>query len=227
MAKILILSTAHDAMGDTGKKTGVWYEELATPYYAFRDADHEVHVATLDGSPIPIDPNSDETGEDAPASVTRFRADPQAQKVLEAPAKLDDFSAESVDAVYIPGGHGAMWDLVKSDALAAFLRDVWEGDKVVASVCHGPAAFVHFRDAAGEPVVSGRKVAAFTNSEEDAVGLSDVVPFLLETTLRDLGAKIDSVEDWQPHAVADGKLITGQNPASSGPAAELVLKALG
>lgn len=227
MAKILILSTAHDAMGETGKKTGVWYEELATPYYAFTDAGHEVHVATLDGSAIPIDPNSDETGADAPESVIRFRGDDAAQSVLNAPAKLSNFTPESVDAVYIPGGHGAMWDLAESDALAAFLRDAWEAGKVVASVCHGPAAFVNFRDANGEPVVKGRKVAAFTDSEENAVGLADVVPFLLETRLRELGAEFDGVADWQPHAVADGKLVTGQNPASSGPAADLVLKALG
>ncbi|MHA3977537.1 type 1 glutamine amidotransferase domain-containing protein [Halovulum sp. GXIMD14794] len=227
MAKILILSTAHEAMGETGKKTGVWYEELATPYYAFTDAGHDVHVATLDGSAIPIDPNSDETGADAPESVTRFRGDDAAQSALNAPAKLSDFTPESVDAVYIPGGHGAMWDLAESDALAAFLRDAWEAGKVVASVCHGPAAFVNFRDAKGEPVVKGRKVAAFTDSEENAVGLADVVPFLLETRLRELGAEFDGVADWQPHAVADGKLVTGQNPASSGPAADLVLKALG
>lgn len=227
MAKILILSTAHDAMGETGKKTGVWYEELATPYYAFQDAGHEVHVATLDGSPIPIDPNSDETGQDAPESVTRFRGDQQAQSALEAPRKLAEFTAGGIDAVYIPGGHGAMWDLAESDQLAGFLRDAWESGKIVASVCHGPAAFVNFRDAAGAPVVKGRKVAAFTDSEESAVGLADVVPFLLETRLRELGPEFDGIADWQPHAVADGRLITGQNPASSGPAADLVLKALG
>jgi putative intracellular protease/amidase len=226
MAKILILSTATSQMGGSGKPTGVWFEELATPYYVFRDAGHEVTVATLGGKTIPIDPNSDATGDDAPASVARFRDDRQAMATLEAPSDLGKLDPADFHAVYVPGGHGAMWDLAESEEAARFLSAAWNGGKVVASVCHGPAAFVEVRDADGEHLVKGRTVSAFTDSEERGVGLDGAVPFLLESRLRDQGAVFESAADWQPHAVADGRLITGQNPASSAPAAKLVLEAL-
>ncbi|WP_305969060.1 MULTISPECIES: type 1 glutamine amidotransferase domain-containing protein [unclassified Mameliella] len=226
MARILILSTASDVLGETGKPTGVWYEELATPYYAFLDAGHQVKLVTLGGKAVPIDPNSDVTGDDAPASVTRFRADPEATALLENPGKLEDEDVTTYDALYIPGGHGAMYDLATSDLVAKVIGTAWDNGKVVASVCHGPAAFAKAVDANGDPIVKGRKVSAFTDSEEHGVGLADAVPFLLETRLRELGANFESVADWQPHAVADGRLVTGQNPASSEAAAEKVLALL-
>ncbi|OOY21125.1 glutamine amidotransferase [Thioclava sp. DLFJ5-1] len=227
MARILILSTAADALGDTGKPTGVWYEELATPYYAFLDAGHEVKVATIGGRSIPIDPNSDVTGDDAPASVTRFRDDADAKAVLENPSRIEDEDVTAYDALYIPGGHGAMYDLAESDISAKAISTAWDGGKIVASVCHGPAAFDKVKDKNGDSIVKGRKVSAFTDSEERGVGLADAVPFLLETRLRELGAKFESTDDWQPHAVADGRLVTGQNPASSEAAAKEVLALLG
>ncbi|WP_420328903.1 type 1 glutamine amidotransferase domain-containing protein [Mameliella sp.] len=226
MARILILSTASDVLGETGKPTGVWYEELATPYYAFLDAGHQVKLVTLGGKAVPIDPNSDVTGDDAPASVTRFRADAEATELLENPGKLEDEDVTTYDALYIPGGHGAMYDLATSDLVAKVIGTAWDNGKVVASVCHGPAAFAQAVDANGDPIVRGRKVSAFTDSEEHGVGLADAVPFLLETRLRELGANFESVADWQPHAVADGRLVTGQNPASSEAAAEKVLALL-
>ncbi|TMV91191.1 type 1 glutamine amidotransferase domain-containing protein [Thioclava sp. BHET1] len=226
MARILILSTAAEALGDTGKSTGVWYEELATPYYAFLDAGHEVKLVTLAGKPVPIDPNSDVTGDDAPASVTRFREDAAASALLANPGRLEDEDVTAYDALYIPGGHGAMYDLAESDVAAKAIGAAWDGGKVVASVCHGPAAFAKVVDKDGVSIVKGRKVSAFTDSEERGVGLADAVPFLLETRLRELGAKFESVGDWQPHAVVDGRLVTGQNPASSEAAAEKVLALL-
>jgi putative intracellular protease/amidase len=227
MARILILSTASDVLGETGKPTGVWYEELATPYYAFTDAGHAVTLVTLGGKPVPIDPNSDVTGEEAPASVTRFRGDDAAQKLLAAPGRLEAEDIAEYDVLYIPGGHGAMYDLAESDLVAQVIGKAWDQGKVVASVCHGPAAFKKAVDAKGEPIVKGRKVSAFTDSEERAVGLADAMPFLLESTLRDLGAEFEGVADWQPHSVVDGRLVTGQNPASSDGAAEKVLALLG
>ncbi|GGB06284.1 type 1 glutamine amidotransferase domain-containing protein [Allosediminivita pacifica] len=226
MARILILSTAADVLGDTGNPTGVWYEELASPYYAFLDAGHDVTLVTLGGKPIPIDPNSDARGEDAPASVTRFRADGEATALLEKPGRLEDEDVTAYDALYIPGGHGAMFDLAESAYAAEVIGKAWDSGKIVASVCHGPAAFAKVVDANGVSIVKGRKVSAFTNSEEEAVGLTKAVPFLLETKLRELGAIFEGVDDWQPHAVADGRLVTGQNPASSEDAAKKVLALL-
>ncbi len=226
MARILILSTAADVLGDTGNPTGVWYEELASPYYAFLDAGHDVTLVTLGGRPVPIDPNSDVTGEDAPASVTRFRADAVATALLKAPGRLEDEDVTFYDALYIPGGHGAMFDLAESPLAATAIGTAWDSGKIVASVCHGPAAFRMVVDANGVPIVKGRKVTAFTNSEEEAVGLTKAVPFLLETTLRTLGADFQGVDDWRPYAVADGRLVTGQNPASSEAAAQKVLELL-
>jgi putative intracellular protease/amidase len=226
MARILILSTASKTFGTTDQPTGVWYEELATPYYAFADAGHEVVVVTLGGQPIPIDPNSDATGDDAPASVTRFRADPAATALLSAPGKLEDQDIASFDALYIPGGHGAMYDLADSDLVGKLIGTAWDHGKIVASVCHGPAAFAKAVDANGTPIVKGRKVSAFTNAEETAVGLAEAVPFALETRLRDLGAVFEGGPDWAPYSVADGRLVTGQNPASSDSAAQKVLALL-
>lgn len=218
MSKILILSTAHGELGDTGNKTGVWLEELAAPYYALRDAGHEVTVATIGGAPIPVDPNSEPEGEGAAA---RFKDDPDAMALLRKPADLSDLSPDSFDAVFVPGGHGAVWDLAASGEVADFLAETWRQEKPLASVCHGPAAFVGV-EIDGVPLVKGRKVSAFTDSEEEGTGLQNVVPFLLESRLRELGADFQPGPDMQPKAVVDGRLITGQNPMSSEEVARLL-----
>jgi len=223
MSKILILSTAHARLGDTGNKTGLWLEELAAPYYILRDAGHEVTVATIGGAPIPVDPNSEPEGEGAAA---RFEDDPAAMALLTGPANLSDLSPDAFDAVFVPGGHGAVWDLAGSDEVARFLAETWQQGKPLASVCHGPAAFVGV-EIDGVPLVKGRKVSAFTDSEEEGTGLQDVVPFLLESRLRELGADFQPGPDMQPKAVADGRLITGQNPMSSEEVARLLSDQLG
>lgn len=222
MSKILILSTAHAELGDTGNKTGVWLEELAVPYYALKDAGHDVTVATIGGAPIPVDPNSEPEGDGADA---RFEADEAAMEILSSPAALSEQDPSAFDAVFVPGGHGAVWDLAASDEVARFLSAAWADGKVLASVCHGPAAFVGV-EADGRPLVKGRKVSAFTDSEEEGTGLKDVVPFLLETRLRELGADFQPGPDMEPKAVEDGRLITGQNPMSSGKVAELLVARL-
>ncbi len=222
MSKILILSTAHAALGETGNRTGVWLEELAAPYYALKDAGHEITVATLGGKPIPVDPNSEPQGDGADA---RFKKDGAAMALLDAPASLSDQQPADFDAVLIPGGHGAVWDLAASDEVAQFLSAAWEQGKVLASVCHGPAAFVGV-EVGGEPLVKGRKVSAFTDSEEKGTGLETVVPFLLETRLRELGADFQPGPDMEPKAVQDGRLISGQNPMSSDRVAELLIAQL-
>lgn len=224
--KILIVLTSHARIGETGHTTGVWLEELTTPYYAFIDAGAEVDLASIGGGAVPIDPNS-MAEQDRPESVVRFFDDQVSQHKLGHSLKLEDLSAAPYDAVFLPGGHGTMWDLPESTALAELLTSAFAAGKVVAAVCHGPAGLVNARSPDGTPLVAGRKVSAFTNSEEEAAGLTQAVPFLLETRLRDLGALYESGPDFEPHAVRDGKLVTGQNPASSSRVAQLVLEAIG
>lgn len=224
--KILMILTSQATMGDDGAPTGVWFEELATPYYAFIDAGAEVEIASVAGGRIPIDPKSlQETGEN-PASVERFRNDRDAMDKIEHAKTLDDVAATDYAAVFLPGGHGTMWDLPRSRALSDLLTSAWGDGKVVGAVCHGPAGLMGAKDADGRPLVAGRRVSAFTNSEEEAVGLTKVVPFALETRLRELGAVYESGPDFAPHAVRDGSLVTGQNPASSEATANLVLEAI-
>lgn len=223
MTKILIVTTSHARMGDTGKTTGLWFEELATPYWVFRDAGAEVTIASIAGGPVPIDATSIE-GE-IPASVARFRDDAQAMAGLQASLPVADARADEYDAVFLPGGHGTMWDLPDDRALIALLEATWAAGKPVAAVCHGPAGLVNVRDPDGRPIVAGRRVSCFTNSEEAAVGLAETVPFLLETRLSVLGAEIQTAPDFQPLAVRDGQLVTGQNPASSEEVARLTLAA--
>ncbi len=224
--KILIVLTSHAQIGETGRATGVWIEELTTPYYAFVDAGAEVDLASIAGGPVPVDPGS-LAEQDRPESVARFLADEAAQQALRNSRKLEELDAAPYDAVFLPGGHGTMWDLPASSALGELLTAAFAEGKVVAAVCHGPAGLVNARDPNGAPLVSGRKVSAFTNREEEAAGLTQAVPFLLETRLRELGAVYESGPDFQPHAVRDGKLVTGQNPASSLRVAQLVLEAIG
>jgi len=224
--KILMILTSAATMGDSDKPTGVWFEELATPYYAFVDAGASVTLASIAGGPVPIDPRSVKSKGGNETSVDRFLADDVASKALNSTPAVSDVSASDHDAVFLPGGHGTMWDLPESAVLAALLGKAWAAGQIVAAVCHGPAGLVNVKDEAGVPLVKGRRVTGFSNSEERAAGLEEVVPFLLETRLRELGGLYESVADFQPFAVTDGRLVTGQNPASSGLMAKLVLDAL-
>lgn len=224
--KILLILTSHSLIGDTGQPTGVWFEELTTPYYAFIDAGAEVDIASIDGGKVPIDPHSLKAEGQNPASVERFQKDAAAMRKITNSKKVTDISADGYAAVFLPGGHGTMWDLPNSAALAALLSKAWTDGKVVAAVCHGPAGLVNVKDADGKPVVAGRRVSAFTNSEEAAAGIDKAVPFLLETRIRELGARYERGPDFQPFAVRDGNLVTGQNPASSEEAARLTLEAV-
>jgi putative intracellular protease/amidase len=225
MTKILIVTTSHARMGDTGKATGLWFEELATPYWAFRDAGADVTIASIAGGPVPIDATSLE-GEIA-ASVARFRDDARAMAGLQASIAVADLDPGDFDAVFLPGGHGTMWDLPDNPGLIRLIAAIWAAGKPVAAVCHGPAGLVNVRDAAGRSIVAGRRVSCFTNSEEAAVGLADAVPFLLETRLKALGGRFEAAPDFAPLAIRDGQLVTGQNPASSAAVARLMLDAIG
>jgi putative intracellular protease/amidase len=225
--RVLIVATSHARMGETQTPTGLWVEELAVPYYRFLDAGLEVVLASPLGGQAPLEPKSIKpTGENDPASE-RFLADPAARAVTAATLRLSELDAAEFDAVFFPGGHGTMWDLPVDASVRAAVEAAEAAGKVIAAVCHGPAGLVTALRPDGQPLVAGRRVTAFTNAEEDAVGLSDVVPFLLETRLRELGGVFHAGPDWQPHAVRDGRLITGQNPASSAAVADHVLQALG
>ncbi len=226
MSNILILSTAHDALGETGNKTGVWLEELAAPYFALCDGGHKVTLTTIGGAPIPIDPNSEPSDEDSSESARRFKGNNDAMALLDKPARLSDQSPGDFDAIVIPGGHGAMWDLAESGEVAAFLAEAWRQEKVIASLCHGPAALTGV-EIDGQPLVKGMKLAAFTDAEEQAMELDGVVPFLLESRLREQGAEFQPGDNFQSKTVVDGRLITGQNPASSDALSVLLMERLG
>lgn len=225
LIKILIVATSHGSMG-AGEPTGVWLEELTTPYYAFVDAGADVTVASIEGGPIPIDPRSLRPQGKNEASVERYLNDQALQTTVKTTVRFTAGMADGYDAVFLPGGHGTMWDYPASPELARVVVRFMEEGKPLAAVCHGPAGLVGARFDNGEPVVKGRRVAGFTNSEEKAAGLDDVVPFLLETRLRELGAVYVSGPDFKPFAVRDGNLITGQNPASATEAARLTLEAV-
>ncbi len=224
--QILIIATSHAVIGSTGEPTGLWLEELTTPYYAFIDAGVEVTIASIDGGAVPIDPRSQKPiGENA-ASVDRFLQDKSASVVIENTTAVDEIDSSQYAAVFLPGGHGTMWDLPQSQPLATMISQAYAQDKIVAAVCHGPAGLISATKPDGSPLVAGHQISAFTNSEEDAVGLSDTVPFMLETKLRELGADFQEVDNFEPFAVQSGNLITGQNPASSLLVANKVLEAL-
>ncbi|WP_260924820.1 type 1 glutamine amidotransferase domain-containing protein [Novosphingobium sp. 9] len=228
-SRVLIVVTSHTSLGDTGHTTGVWLEELTTPFYAFADAGCEVTVASVAGGAVPVDPNSQagaEEGSETPASVERAASDEVFQQMIAGTPSIAEIDAADYDAVFLPGGHGTMWDMPGNAVLAALLGKAWAQGKVVAAVCHGPAGLVSATDEDGKPLVAGRKVSAFTDSEERAAGLDKAVPFLLETRLAELGAQIDKGPDFEAHAVRDGQLVTGQNPASSLGVAQLVLEAI-
>jgi len=222
--KILMVLTSHDRLGDTGEKTGFWLEEFAAPYYVFTDAGAQVTVASPKGGQPPIDPKSDDPKNQTPAQ-DRFKADKGAQAVLASTKRLDSVSVDEFDAVFYPGGHGPLWDLAEDPASIRLIERFYDSGKPVAAVCHAPGVLRHVKHE-GEPLVKGRRVTGFTNSEEEAVKLTKVVPFLVEDELKRLGGRYEKVGDWQSFAIVDGRLVTGQNPASSEATAEALLKLL-
>jgi putative intracellular protease/amidase len=218
--------TSHDQLGDTGKKTGFWLEEFAAPYYAFLDAGAKLTLASPKGGQPPLDPKSDEP--DAQTEATeRFRKDTAAQAALASTIKLSAAQASDYDAVFYPGGHGPLWDLAEDKDSIALIETMYAAGKPVSAVCHAPGVLRHVRGADGAPLVKGKKVTGFSDSEEAAVQLTDIVPFLVEAELKRLGGNYSKLADWQSYAVADGNLVTGQNPASSVAVAQQVLKLLG
>ena len=224
-SKILIVLTSHDRLGNTGEKTGFWLEEFAAPYYVFKDAGAEVTLASPRGGQPPLDPKSS-MPEFQTDATHRFEKDDVAKAELASTEKLSNVSPQEYDAVFYPGGHGPLWDLVNDPHSIRLIEDLWSQGKVVSAVCHAPIALVNAKDEAGEYIVKNREVTGFTNGEEDAVALTDIVPLLVEDTLIARGGQYSKVEDFTPYTRQDGNLITGQNPASSEPVARLVLGAL-
>ncbi len=223
--KVLMVLTSHDQLGDTGKKTGFWLEEYAAPYYVLKDAGADITVVSPQGGQPPLDPKSD--APDAQTDATsRFKGDPEAQAVLASTGKLADVNAADFDAVFYPGGHGPLWDLAEDKASIALIEAMAAAGKPVALVCHAPGVLRNVKAADGTPLVRGKQVTGFTNTEEDAVGLTQVVPFLVEDMLKQNGGNYSKGPDWQPYVLTDGKLVTGQNPASSEQGAEALLKLL-
>jgi putative intracellular protease/amidase len=223
--KVLFVLTSHDKLGDTGKKTGFWVEEFAAPYYTLSDEGVKIDIASPKGGQPPIDPKSTEPDAQTPATK-RFYEDEDLQHKLSRTHKLSEVNAKDYDAVFYPGGHGPLWDLATDKDSIKLIEDFVRQEKPVAAVCHAPAVLTGVKTQDGEPLVKGKKVAGFTNSEEDAVQLTDIVPFLVEDKLKELGGNYSKADDWKPYVVTDGLLITGQNPASSEPAAEQLLKML-
>ena len=223
--KILVVLTSHDRLGDTGKATGFWLEELAAPYYRFKDAGATLTLASPKGGQPPLDPKSNDP--DAQTDATRrFQADAEALSALADTRVLKDVSVDDYDAVFYPGGHGPLWDLAEDAHSIALIERAIAAGKPVAAVCHAPGVLRHVRTADGAPLVQGKRVTGFTNSEEAAVGLTDVVPFLVEDMLKANGGQYSKAGDWQAYAVEDGLLITGQNPASSEVVADALLARL-
>ncbi|MBV1856472.1 type 1 glutamine amidotransferase domain-containing protein [Catellatospora tritici] len=223
--KVLMVLTSHDQLGDTGRKTGFWLEELAAPYFRFREAGWDTTLASPEGGRPPLDPKSNEP-EFQTDLTRRFEADAAAEAQLDATLRLDSVSADDFDTVFYPGGHGPMWDLAEDPTSIKLIEDVVRSGKAIALVCHAPGALRHTTKPDGTPLVAGRNVTGFTNGEEAAVGLTKVVPFLVEDELIAKGANFQKTDDWQPYVVTDGLLITGQNPASSGPAADALIALL-
>lgn len=223
--KVLIVLTSHENLGDTGKKTGFWLEEFAVPYYSLLDAGAQITLASPKGGQPPIDPKSADP--DAQTDAThRFVDDQKAQHALANTTKLSQIKAQDFDAVFYPGGHGPLWDLYSDKDSIKLIEEFIKTNKPVATVCHAPAVLLNAKTPNGEPLVKGKKVTGFSNDEEAAVGLTKVVPYLLQDKLIELGGKYQKVANWQPLAVVDGLLITGQNPGSSESVAKELLKAL-
>lgn len=223
--KILMVLTSHDQLGDTGKKTGFWLEEFAAPYYVFKDKGAGINLASPKGGQPPIDPKSDEPDSQTEAA-RRFKEDREAQAALADTIELSTVVAEDYDAVFYPGGHGPLWDLAEDIHSIKLIEAMYAAGKPVAAVCHAPGVLRHARAPDGSPLVKGKPVTGFSNSEEAAVQLADIVPFLVEDELIRKGGNYSKADNWQPYVITDGNLITGQNPASSAPAAVEVLRKL-
>jgi putative intracellular protease/amidase len=222
--KILMVLTSHNILGNTGKPTGFWLEEFTAPYYAFLDAGAQITVASVKGGQPPIDPKSDEPGNQTD-TMERFKKDSAAQKVLANTIKLSEVTSTGFDTVFYPGGHGPLWDLVDDKKSISLIEEFYNAGKPVAAVCHAPAVFKNVKYE-GHPIVKGKRVTGFANSEEEAVQLTKVVPFLVEDELKREGGLYEKGPDWSVYTIVDGRLITGQNPASSGPAARELVKLL-
>ncbi len=220
--KVLIVITSHDQLGDTGRKTGFWLEELAAPYYAFKDAGVDITLASPNGGRPPLDPKSNEP-EFRTDLTLRFQKDAAAEAQLDRTVRLDSVRQEEFDTVFYPGGHGPMWDLAEDKHSIKLIESFLAAGKTIAVVCHSTGALRHVKTPDGKPLVEGKEVTGFTNGEEGAVGLTKVVPFLVEDEMLKLGAIFSKKANWAPHVVRDGLLITGQNPASSGPAAKTLM----
>ena len=226
MSRILMVLTSHDQLGDTGKKTGFWLEEFAAPYYVFKDAGAQITLASPQGGQPPLDPKSDDPGAQTDAT-RRFKGDAAAQNELANTVALDKVHASDFDAVFYPGGHGPLWDLAEDAQSIALIEKTYAAGKPLALVCHAPGVLRHTKAPDGSPLVKGKKVTGFTNSEEAAVQLTDIVPFLVEDMLKANGGDYSKGADWAPYVLIDGTLITGQNPASSEQGAHALLKQLG
>lgn len=220
--KVLMVLTSHDELGNTGKKTGFWLEEFAAPYYRFVEAGADITIASPKGGQPPLDPTSNEAANQTDATH-RFEADPEAKQALATTVRLDSVDVADFDTVFYPGGHGPLWDLAEDQDSIALIETSIRTGKPVALVCHAPGVLRHTRNEDGTPLVAGRKVTGFTNSEEEAVQLTDIVPFLVEDELIKLGGAYSKIGDWESYVVEDGLLITGQNPASSAAAADALL----
>src|SRR5246127_1768831 len=219
--KILLVLTSHDQLGNTGRKTGFWLEEFAAPFFVFRDAGVELTLASPKGGQPPIDPKSD-LPENQTDAMTRFKNDQAAQTALSQTVKLADMKSQDFDTIFYVGGHGPMWDLVDNPDSIALIESFYNSGKPVAAVCHSPAVF-HKVTYKGAPLVKGKRVTGFTNGEEEEVHLTKVVPFLVEDELKRIGGLYEKVENWKPFAIVDGRLVTGQNPASSKAAAKALM----
>lgn len=223
--RIAMVLTSHSELGDTGEKTGFWLEEFAAPYYAFVDAGADVVIAAPEPGQPPVDPRSSEP-ENQTEATKRFAQDAAAKAQLSNPIPLEQINIDDTDALFFPGGHGPMWDLANSEAVARLVEGFDAQGKVIGAVCHGPAALIKANTSQGESILKGKQLTAFTNDEEQAVQLDQVVPFALETRLRELGGEFSQAQTFQPHVVTDGNLVTGQNPPSSTATALAVMKLL-
>jgi len=223
--KVLMILTSHDQLGNTGRKTGFWLEELAAPYYVFKDPGAEITLASPKGGRPPLDPKSDEP-EFRTDLTRRFENDAAAETQLDETVRLDSVKQESFDTVFYPGGHGPMWDLAEDKNSVKLIESFLAAGKPIALVCHAPGVLRHVKTPDGKPLVQGKTVTGFTDGEEQEMGLTKVVPFLVEDELINLGATFSKVKNWGVHTVSDGHLITGQNPASSGPAAKVLIEKL-
>jgi putative intracellular protease/amidase len=223
--KVLMVLTSHDQLGNTGRKTGFWLEELAAPYYVFKDAKAEITLASPKGGRPPLDPKSNDPNFQTDLT-RRFEKDAPANAQLDKTVRLDSVKQEDYDTVFYHGGHGQMWDLAEDKNSIKLIESFLAAGKTFALVCHAPGVLRHVKTADGKPLVEGKTVTGFTNGEEEAVGLTKVVPFLVEDELLRLGATFCKVKNWGVYTITDGQLITGQNPASSGPAAKLLIDTL-